>query len=117
MKKLFLISILMFLVIGMNAQGSNKDQKSEPKDSITASDIAKTKYLVSIIVMQYSVECFNDSVPITEFYDKPIGGVYWKTKGQYYWNIYDPLPQNVKYLHRKMSAEGLLEVISTKLGK
>ena len=111
-----LITITIILVgLVLNAQDTTKEQ-SEAKDSITASDLAKTRYIVNAIVMNYYQECYSDSIPITEFYGKPATSVWWKEKGQYYWNIFEPLPSGVKYLHRRMTPERLLEEFSTKLG-
>lgn len=115
MKKAILFSVLLLVGTVLFAQNKASDQKSAPKDSITAQDIAKIRYVLSAIIMQYNQECYNDSIPVTAFYDKPVGGQWWKTIGQYYWDIYTPLP-NVKYLHRKMDIGVLLEQFQSKLG-
>jgi hypothetical protein len=117
MKKLLIISFLLLIALGINAQGKEKDQKSAPKDSITAVDIQKHKYLLSIDVMEFNQMCYRDSIDIREFYGKPLGGYEWKTKLQYYWSMFEPLPSGVKYLHRRFSGEGFLEYLSTKYSR
>lgn len=115
MKKTIITIAILFVGTFLYAQDSTK-VKSEVKDSITASDLAKTRYIVSAIVMQYYRECYLDSIPLTDFYGKPVTSVWWKEKGRYYWDIFEPLPSGVKYLHRRMTPERLLEEFSTKLG-
>lgn len=113
MKKTLLISVLA-LVMGMQ-MFAQSPQTTATKDSITVQDIAKIRYVVGYVVNEYAMECYRDSIPVTDLIGKPIGGSFWKEKGQYYWDIYTPLP-NVKYLHRRMTAEGLLERLQTALG-
>jgi hypothetical protein len=115
MKKTIIIFALFLFGIVINAQKTSTEPKSAPKDSITAQDIAKIKYVLSVIVMQYNQQMYSDSIPVTDFIGKPYNGSFWKEKGQYYWDIYTPIP-NVKYLHRKMTIEGLLEELQSKLG-
>lgn len=114
MKKIILISSLLIMSIACFSQQNNSQEAK--KDSITSQDMAKVKYVVSYIVMSYNQEMYKDSIPVSDFIGKPVGGYWWKTVGQYYWDIYTPLPQNVKYLHRKMTAEGLLEKMQMILG-
>ena len=117
MKKI--VFLFVFIIAGTllgSSQGKDSKAKDEAKDSITVQDLAKIRYVVSVIVNTYNQECYNDSIPVKDFYNKPIGGAWWREKGQYYWDIYTPLPNNVRYLHRRMTAEGLLEKFSTSLG-
>ena len=116
MKKTIIIFALLIASVGIYAQKEASDQKSATQDSITAQDVVKIRYVVSVIVSEYNQECYRDSVPITEFHDKPVGGVWWQQKGRYYWDVLEPLPNNVKYLHRRMTTEGLLERFATRLG-
>jgi len=115
MKKTIIVSLFLLMGAVLFAQDKAIDQKSAPKDSITAQDIAKVRYVLSVIVMQYNQQMYSDSIPITDFIGKPYNGSFWKEKGQYYWDIYTPLPQGVQYLHRKMTVEGLLEELQSKL--
>ena len=119
MKKVTFIFALLIMSVTMFSQekpvSETKEQTTAKKDSITEADIIKSRYIISVIVNGYAQSCYNDSIPITEFIGKPLGGQWWKNVGQYYWDIYTPLP-NVKYLHRKMDVGILLEEFSTKLG-
>jgi hypothetical protein len=109
MKRLILV---LLLAISLNVVTfCQKD--SIKQDSITVIDIQKHVYLTSIDWTEYLVPCFNDSVALVEF-NKPIDGIWWKTKGRYYWNPFDQLPQGVKYLHRTPTWEGYIEFMQLK---
>ncbi len=112
-KAIFPLVLLFALLLSINAQDSTK-VKSEPRDSITSSDVQKHVYLSATDIYQYNMKCYQDSIPVTAFYGEPIGGTQWKNKLRFYWDPFDPLPQGVKYLHWKPTFQGYIEFVSQK---
>lgn len=114
MKKTIIVSIL-FSLLGtfLYAQDSTK-VKSEVKDSITQKDVQKHIYLTGADIYQYNLQCYRDSIDIREFYWKPLTSEFWRTKGRYYWDPFESLPVNVKYLHWRPTHTGYVDFLSQK---
>jgi hypothetical protein len=112
MKKTLITIAILFVGTFLYAQDSTK-VKSEPRDSITASDIQKHIYMSAVDIYQYNQKCYQDSIPITSFYGEPVGGTQWKNKLRFYWDPFEPLP-NVKYLHWRPTYQGYVEFVSQK---
>jgi hypothetical protein len=113
MKKTLITIAILFVGTFLYSQEPSK-VKSEPKDSITQKDVQKHVYLTGIDLYQYNLICYRDSIDIREFYGKPLNSEFWKTKGQYYWNPFEPLPQGVKYLHWLGTQRGYIDFLSQK---
>ncbi len=113
MKKALLISVIILMLGGvMFSQNNAQDQKSAPKDSITEMDMQKHIYMMASDIYQYNSICYKDSIDITEFYGKQINSLFWKNKGRFYWDPFEPLPQNVKFLHWRPTYEGYVEFLT-----
>jgi hypothetical protein len=112
MKKSILILFIGMLFMPLFSQQDTT--KTQPKDSITVKDIAKHRYLSTMDFIEYNQKCYKDSIPITEFYGKPIDGPWWKSKGRFYWDPFEQLPQNVQFLHWRPQWDEFIEFWSIK---
>ena len=100
MKKTILIITIILTCAIVYSQDTTK-VKTVPKDTITIQDVQKHIYLTSVDWGQFLTSFYNDSIPVAEFYGKSIDGEFWRTKGRYYLDPWDPIPPGVKYLKRK----------------
>lgn len=120
MKKsiIIIIAVLALSVNVFSQEEATKIRKENKvaasRDSITAKDIEKHIYMMSSDIYQYNSICYKDSIDITEFYGKQINSLFWKNKGRFYWNPFEPLPQNVRYLHWIPTYEGYIEFLMQK---
>lgn len=113
MKKTLITITIILVGLILNAQEPIKEQ-SEAKDSITALDVQKHIYLIGIDIYQYNLKCYQDSIDIREFYGKPLDSEFWKNKGRFYWDPFEPLPQGVRFLHWRGSMKEYVEFLSQK---
>ena len=113
MKKILITIAILFVGAFIYAQDTTK-VKSEVKDSITQKDVQKHIYLTGADIYQYNLQCYRDSIDIREFYGKPLTSEFWRTKGRYYWDPFESLPVNVKYLHWRPTHPGYVDFLSQK---
>lgn len=113
MKRSLITFAIILVGLILNAQEPSKSQ-SEAKDSITALDVQKHVYLLGNDIYEYGLKCYRDSIDIREFYGKPLNSEFWRTKGRYYWDPMEPLPNNVRYLHWRPTFTGYVDYVSQK---
>lgn len=113
MKRSLITFVIILVGLILNAQEPSKVQ-SEAKDSITALDVQKHIYLLGKDIFEYNYKCYQDSIDIREFYGKTLDSEFWRTKGRYYWDPFEPLPQGVRYLRWRGSMKEFVEYLSQK---
>lgn len=118
-KAIFIFALLLIAVQVFPQKGNTSKNKASgaPKDSITALDISKHVYLLSVDIYEYNAKCYADSLPIQEFYGRNVTASWWREKGRYYWHPMDELPKGVKYLHWQPTWSGFIEYLTLKYGQ
>ena len=129
-KQIFILVII--LIAGCNRFKENTEIQSDTKpvnnltitqagpneqiriDTITAREFFIHKYILARDISEFENFLMNDSISIEEFNGKNIASYWYRTKGRYYWDPYDPLPFGVKWLYRKPTYEGFIEYLVNK---